>query len=862
MKKALWLTVAVAAGSLGNPGLAQDDDGPGRGVARISVVNGDVSVRRGDSGDWIAAAPNAPLVVGDRVFTGPASRSEVQFDYANMIRLNDNTEVRLSELEHQRYQIQIARGTVTFRVLRDSRSEVELSTPCVSVRPARRGEYRVTVLDDGSSEITVRSGEAEIFTPRGVERLSSGRTMRARGPASDPEFQVARAIPEDDWDRWNDRRDRDLERSRSYRYVSRDIYGAEDLDPYGSWIYVPPYGWVWAPNVDVGWAPYRYGRWSWIDWYGWSWVSYDPWGWAPYHYGRWFYHGRRWCWYPGAIHHRHYWRPGLVAFFGWGSHSGFHAGIGFGWGHLGWVPLAPYEPYYPWYGRRYYGSYRGGNYVDNSIHVVNNTNITNIYRNSRVDNAITAVNSGDFARGRATNLIRVSGGDLRSVGLVKGQVPMAPDRESLRVADREVSRAALARGGNNDARFFSRRQPATVDRVSFEDQRRGMEQLARRTFGENRGSGTVAGGARDAVSEGGRDAGVRGGVPGNSGWRRVGESGAGESRGTPVAGRAGESVRGSETGARPGESGSRRIGGTESRNSGSDAGSRSAETGARAGESGWRRFGDQNAAQPRGSGRDAGVRAAPDVQSRPGSSGESWRRFGERTAPQEAGRDSGARSRTVERNEMVSPAPSGSNRSGSTEGWRRFSEPRSSPPETGGSEGWRSFEGSRRSGDPRMNPGWSGRPSQPPARESSPGIDERRSGGSSSERLRINPPIVRERSEPRWEMRSEGGSFSGRTWEAQPRMDGGSGGFSRGRTSGVQPRYEAPSQGSYSRSGGWGGESRGGGSQPRYEAPSRGSYGGGEMRSGGSRSSGMVGGGSRSGGGSRGSEGRVSGRGR
>ena len=41
-----------------------DPDGqyePGRAVARISVLNGDVSVRRGDSGDVVAAALNAPL---------------------------------------------------------------------------------------------------------------------------------------------------------------------------------------------------------------------------------------------------------------------------------------------------------------------------------------------------------------------------------------------------------------------------------------------------------------------------------------------------------------------------------------------------------------------------------------------------------------------------------------------------------------------------------------------------------------------------------------------------------------------------------------------------------------------------------
>src|SRR5689334_13895770 len=60
---------------------APDPDSVNRGAARISVMSGDVSVRRGDNGDYVAAGVNAPLVVGDRVLTGRNSRAEVQFDW-------------------------------------------------------------------------------------------------------------------------------------------------------------------------------------------------------------------------------------------------------------------------------------------------------------------------------------------------------------------------------------------------------------------------------------------------------------------------------------------------------------------------------------------------------------------------------------------------------------------------------------------------------------------------------------------------------------------------------------------------------------------------------------------------------------
>src|SRR3989442_11521971 len=54
-----------------------------------------------------------------------------------------------------------------------------------------------------------------------VLRLSSGKTMLVRGSSTDPEFQLTNAIPRDQWDQWNENRDRELERTTSYKYVDR-----------------------------------------------------------------------------------------------------------------------------------------------------------------------------------------------------------------------------------------------------------------------------------------------------------------------------------------------------------------------------------------------------------------------------------------------------------------------------------------------------------------------------------------------------------------------------------------------------------------------------------------------------------------
>jgi len=420
-----------------------------RGVARIGLMDGEVSVRRGDSGEWVAGVINAPLMTDDRISTGQNSRAEVQFDSANVLRIGGNAEIHLALLENGRYHVEIARGTVTYRIVRQSQADIELNTPSVSARPAHEGIFRISVTETGESEITARAGDVEVFTPQGTQWIYAGQTMMARGSASDPEFQMVNASPEDDWDRWNESRDRALQNNNSAQYVPQGVSGTEDLDAAGTWIYVAPYGYVWRPaGVAVGWAPYRYGRWVWINWYGWTWVSADPWGWAPYHYGRWFFDARwGWAWYPGGLGVRAYWSPALVGFFGYGGVGvGVGAGVGFGFGNIGWVPLAPFERLNPWWGAAYAGGLNRGVSITN-------VNVTALYRNARVSNGISGMAAGDFTAGRFANVQRVSSAQVQSAGAINGRLPLNPGIASRRFSDRAVTNVPRA---STNTQFYSR----------------------------------------------------------------------------------------------------------------------------------------------------------------------------------------------------------------------------------------------------------------------------------------------------------------------------------------------------------------------------------------------------------------------
>jgi hypothetical protein len=490
---ALALIGATASYAQDQPAPSEDD--ASRGVARLSIVTGEVYIQRGDASERSSAIVNAPLMAGDIVGTGANGRAEVQFDSANLVRLGANAEVRLSELTRSRYQLQVGRGTVLFSVIREPHAQVEISTPQVSVRPTQIGAYRITVHEDGQAEITPRLGEAEIYTPRGVETVKAGGTMMVRGTSSDPEFQNVEAIKQDEFDHWNAQRDDQLKQSTSYQHVSPDINGSGDLDNNGRWVQTPDYGSVWAPNQGPDWAPYRNGQWVWEDWYGWTWVSYDPWGWAPYHYGRWFFRvGIGWAWYPGPVFTRCYWSPALVGFFGFGG------GLGFGW-----VPLAPFEVIHPWWGRGFYGGFSNRNVLAGRVNVVNNVNIYNAYRNARITNGVTGVGSKEFANGRFTNTMAVNPAQLRQATLVRGQVPIAPTSSSLRLSDRPVT--ARSTTNFNNTRFFSHNQPAAVNRVPFSQQQRSLGQATSPSIGSR--TTTTANTPAAAAA-------------GNSAWRRFG----------------------------------------------------------------------------------------------------------------------------------------------------------------------------------------------------------------------------------------------------------------------------------------------------------------------------------------------------
>ena len=195
--------------------------------------------------------------------------------------------------------------------------------------------------------------------------------------------------------------------------------------------------------MAADWAPYRTVRWTWLDWYGWSWVSYDPWGWAPYHYGRWYRGNAGWCWYPGGMGGRHYWSPGAGGlgrvWRRWRLRRRSRVRRRLGPRRLG--AAGPDRAVLPLVGTRLLRRLSHGGYGDNNVTIVNNVNITNVYRNARVNNGVTAVNAGQL-RTRLTGNYTAGGSneDFRQAAAGAGHVAGGAGQGQPPVSDRDAAK--------------------------------------------------------------------------------------------------------------------------------------------------------------------------------------------------------------------------------------------------------------------------------------------------------------------------------------------------------------------------------------------------------------------------------------
>ncbi len=393
-------------------------DNPPSRVARIAYLKGRVDFLRAGLDQWSEAALNFPATTGDRIYTDKGAKAELQIG-PYTVRMWERTDLTITNLNDEIMQLGLEQGSIRVNVREVSTGEtVEVDTPNGALTLLDRGKYRVDVNPDGNQTVvSVFSGRLQVTGGGASQTVDASQAVKLTGQDL-VQVESIPMPPPDDFDVWSEERDLHLKSSKSGQYVNPVTPGFEDLDDYGYWSEVVDYGPVWFPPVAAGWVPYRFGNWAWIDPWGWTWVEAEPWGFCPFHYGRWVFIGAAWGWLPGPFVMTPVYAPAFVAFLGG---TGFSIGVGAGL--VGWFPLGPREPFFPWY--HYSGNYLNVVNVTNIRNVTNITNITNVTNINNVhyaykNIATTAVPKQVFSSGQpvAKHVARVSPQQLANAQVI------------------------------------------------------------------------------------------------------------------------------------------------------------------------------------------------------------------------------------------------------------------------------------------------------------------------------------------------------------------------------------------------------------------------------------------------------------
>jgi hypothetical protein len=347
------------------------DSGEEVHVGRIAHVEGQLLRYVPEEKNWVATVKDAPFGLDDSLYSEAKAKAELIMPNSDWIRIGGNTQIQLIALRMDVTEVDVASGMVR-SCNRSTNAVIKVTSPFgYLVAPA--GAVFDLYVGDQSLEIISLQGKVDFILNRDQMRyevIAGSSSLISDGQ------QVASGQRSVDthWSDWNAERDRLWSKRTevkgdSVRYLPPNLQDdAYSLDENGRWervYYEGGYRYFWRPvNISSGWAPFTMGRWT--VYYGDNcWIPNEPFGYLTHHYGNWVFADSSNCW---------YWAPPIL---GVGGSIGPFLAIPFGWYpgrvgwiysglNIGWVPLAPFEPYYC---HRSWGP---------RVTVVNNVNITNI----------------------------------------------------------------------------------------------------------------------------------------------------------------------------------------------------------------------------------------------------------------------------------------------------------------------------------------------------------------------------------------------------------------------------------------------------------------------------------------------------
>jgi FecR protein len=292
-------------------------------AARLTFMQGAVSVAEADNPAGVPAQLNLPLLSGVQLITGTDGQAEVEFEDGSIIRLTPNSALSLDSLTVQPDGVFLSslgllrglaycelRATQQYRYTLEAGGDVLSPVENTTVRVNFDEPPATFSVLDGTAQVERQSAQNNEAASAGYQtQVRAGETLR-EDPTDANRYFLTQQIAEDSWDQWSEERDHEAASEAADStpvrndYAGAQGYGWSDLDANGSWYNVPGQGPVWQPQVavdDSGFDPYGNGAWVWYPNTGYLWASSYAWGWTPYRCGNWsYYNSFGWGWAPGT----------------------------------------------------------------------------------------------------------------------------------------------------------------------------------------------------------------------------------------------------------------------------------------------------------------------------------------------------------------------------------------------------------------------------------------------------------------------------------------------------------------------------------------------------------------------------------
>jgi len=270
------------------------------------------------------AVVNLPLVPGDTVVTGDNGRCELQFDNGTIIRLDQNTRLRITTVQAptltSRWKIttlHLLQGQLYTLPQTYNEEMFQIITPNAAAKLASRSAVTIRMDADRGTSFFSDAGKFEVLYGADPQSLKKARVKSGQAFVIDATNMIAVSSEKRNLEfvAWNEYVDRHFKKLHSginklppkLEFENSALqYWAMNWSPfYGNWIYDEIFGYVWRPfseefaRFDRPFFNAEYVRINGSLFL----VPQETWGWVPAHMGTWVWLKRGWTWVPGTYFH-------------------------------------------------------------------------------------------------------------------------------------------------------------------------------------------------------------------------------------------------------------------------------------------------------------------------------------------------------------------------------------------------------------------------------------------------------------------------------------------------------------------------------------------------------------------------------